>query len=74
MREADILLPSGDIRRPDRVVISEGRVMVIDFKFGEENPKYESQVRLYCRLLSTMGYHKPEGFLWYVDRNIITRV
>ncbi|MCU0455967.1 MAG: UvrD-helicase domain-containing protein, partial [Bacteroidales bacterium] len=69
IREAGILLPSGEIRRPDRVVIREGRTIVIDFKFGEESPHYLDQIRQYCRIIAGMGYPEVEGWLWYVDRN-----
>jgi len=71
VKEADILLPSGRIRRPDRVIIREDKTIIIDFKFGEENQKYIDQIRHYCSLLNEMGYENTEGFLWYVDKNKI---
>lgn len=69
IREAGILLPSGEIKRPDRVVIRDGRTIVIDFKFGEESPHYRDQIEQYCRIVTGMGYPDVEGWLWYVDRN-----
>ena len=73
MNEAEILLPSGDRKRPDRVIISEGRTIVIDFKFGEENTQYKEQIGLYRNLLTAMGYSEVEAYIWYVDRNKITK-
>ena len=32
-------------RRPDRVMMKDDQVVVVDFKFGKENPKYNKQVK-----------------------------
>ena len=74
MTEAGILLPSGNIRRPDRVIFKDGKTIIIDFKFGEENPHYAEQVDQYRRLLVDMGYNNIKAFIWYVDKNIIVSV
>ena len=44
MTEAGILLPSGNTRRPDRVIFKDGKTIIIDFKFGEESSHYTEQV------------------------------
>jgi ATP-dependent helicase/nuclease subunit A len=69
--EAGILLPAGTTRRPDRVIFKDGKTIIIDFKFGEENPHYVEQVREYSRLLKDMGYKDTDAFIWFVDKNII---
>jgi ATP-dependent helicase/nuclease subunit A len=71
MTEAGILLQSGIMRRPDRVIFKDGKTIIIDFKFGEENPNYTEQVDQYRRLLTEMGYNNIEAFIWYVDKNKI---
>jgi ATP-dependent exoDNAse (exonuclease V) beta subunit len=71
MTEAGILLQSGNTRRPDRVIFKDGKTIIIDFKFGEENPHYAEQVDQYRRLLIDMGYSNIEAFIWYVDKNKI---
>jgi len=71
MKEAGILLPSGNLRRPDRVIFKDGKTTIIDFKFGEENSHYLEQVEQYRHLLLDMGYSSIEGFIWYVDKNKI---
>lgn len=53
-------------RRPDRVMVGNGRTLVVDFKFGNPHPEHEEQVREYARLLSHMGHQGVEGYLWYV--------
>jgi hypothetical protein len=71
MKEAGILLPTGNLRRPDRVIFKDGKTTIIDFKFGEENTHYLEQVEQYRHLLLDMGYSSIEGFIWYVDKNKI---
>jgi len=71
MTETGILLQSGNTRRPDRIIFKDGKTIIIDFKFGEENPHYADQVDQYRRLLIDMGYSNIEAFIWYVDKNKI---
>ena len=61
-------------RRPDRVMMKDGQVVVVDFKFGKENPKYNKQVKGYMQLLMKMGYKNITGYLWYVDEEKIEKV
>ncbi|MCU0472399.1 MAG: UvrD-helicase domain-containing protein [Bacteroidales bacterium] len=73
MKETDILLPSGVTKRPDRVILMDGKAVVIDFKFGVENKHYTEQIEQYRNLLADMGYRDIDAFLWYVDNNKIVR-
>lgn len=68
LNEADIINSFGEFQRPDRVLVDkEGRVQIIDFKFGEPQEKYHSQIRGYVKLFQEMGYEQVRGFLWYVS-------
>ncbi|MBN2812699.1 MAG: UvrD-helicase domain-containing protein, partial [Bacteroidales bacterium] len=67
INEAEIVMPGGSTRRPDRVMTRNNTTVVVDYKFGAlENPAYEKQVRDYARLLTEMGYRNVTGYLWYV--------
>ena len=61
-------------RRPDRVMMKNEQVVVVDFKFGKANKKYNKQVKGYMQLLSRMGYKNITGYLWYVEEEIIEKV
>ena len=61
-------------RRPDRVMMQNGQVVVVDFKFGKPNKKYNKQVQGYMQLLTKMGYSNISGYLWYVDESKIEKV
>ena len=61
-------------RRPDRVMMKDGQVVVVDFKFGKPKDGYRQQVREYMDLLSAMGYEQISGYLWYVFANELEEV
>jgi len=57
---------SQSIYRPDRVVIKNGEVSIIDYKTGSQLKKHIYQVRKYMELLSQMGFSKINGYLLYI--------
>ena len=63
-------------RRPDRVMMRDGKIVVVDFKFGKPNRKYNLQVQEYMQLLQQMGYEPKhiQGYLWYVAEERVERV
>ena len=66
--EVSILFGNGLSKRPDRVIFQQDRVIVIDYKFGEQiNPSHYQQINTYLKLIRQMGYQQVEGFLWYVE-------
>jgi CRISPR/Cas system-associated exonuclease Cas4 (RecB family) len=68
LKEAEIILPGGGMKRPDRIMTRKDQTIVVDYKFGSRiEPSYESQVREYAGLLQSMGYLNVEGYLWYVN-------
>ena len=44
-------------------MMKDDQVVVVDFKFGKENPKYNKQVKGYMQLLTKMGYKKYHRLL-----------
>jgi len=67
LNEAPVLMPDASSRRPDRVIIREGKASIVDFKFGDESPSHLTQVRNYMKTIASMGYDVAGGFIWYVD-------
>ncbi len=68
--EATIIHPGGRMLRPDRVMIRQEELVVVDYKFGEtEEPAYIRQVRQYMESLRAMGYASVTGWIWYVTLN-----
>lgn len=64
--ETEILLTDGRTIRPDRVIIKNKNVVVIDYKTGAENKEHENQINDYARALSRMDYNSVEKYLLYI--------
>ncbi|HUW91599.1 MAG TPA: UvrD-helicase domain-containing protein, partial [Bacteroidales bacterium] len=69
--EATIILPTGAARRPDRVMMKNGDLSVLDFKFGEPSDDHIRQAAGYRQLLEEMGYTGVRSYLWYVEKDIV---
>ncbi|MDE5677533.1 exodeoxyribonuclease V subunit beta [Phocaeicola sp.] len=61
-------------RRPDRVMMKNGEVVVVDFKFGKKRTAYNKQVKEYMNLLADMGHQHIRGYLWYVFNNELEEI
>ena len=73
LNEITIVDASGEIHRPDRVLVGkedplgQGTALVIDYKFGQRREKYRRQILRYMKLLREMGYRDVRGTLWYCN-------
>ena len=60
----------GEVLRPDRVVVSNDKTWVVDFKTGAYNEKqhkeYISKVERYANALRRMGYKNVETVILYL--------
>jgi CRISPR/Cas system-associated exonuclease Cas4 (RecB family) len=53
----------------------DNKVIVLDFKFGEQKKEQHSaQVKEYMTLLAQMGCENIFGYLWYVEKESIETV
>ncbi|MDD4189694.1 MAG: UvrD-helicase domain-containing protein [Mangrovibacterium sp.] len=70
MNERNILTGKNGLKRPDRIMVSGDRVIVVDYKSGElERDQYRYQLRSYMRALEACGYERITGFIWYTRTN-----
>nr|WP_286848990.1 UvrD-helicase domain-containing protein [Proteiniphilum sp. UBA5218] len=75
LNEVQVLHPRIGFRRPDRVMLGNGEVIVADYKFGElESPQYIRQVRQYVKTIKEMGYSNVKGYIFYVKLGKIEQV
>jgi len=65
LNETSILLPDGNLVRPDRVVFLEEKVVVIDYKTGAPHASHKEQIEQYCEAIREMGYNNVEGCVLY---------
>ena len=68
--ETEVLLDTSEIIRPDRVVLFDNQVVIIDYKTGEKEKKHITQVNDYKQAFSTLGYKTVKGFLVYLSNNV----
>jgi ATP-dependent exoDNAse (exonuclease V) beta subunit len=64
--EMEILTPSGKMLRPDRVVMNEDEVAVIEYKTGQPDEHHAIQVREYANAMLEMGAGKVRKYLVYL--------
>jgi ATP-dependent exoDNAse (exonuclease V) beta subunit len=64
--ETEILLKSGEIIRPDRVVKINNECIVIDYKTGNPQPEHIHQMNKYKKAIKTLGFERVKAFLVYL--------
>lgn len=75
LNETQVLHQKAGFSRPDRIMIGNDRVIVVDYKFGEaEESKYIRQVRYYMQRIQEMGYENISGYIFYVKLGKIVQV
>ena len=68
LKEVDLVAHDGSLFRPDRVVIDEDVVTVIDFKTGDPLTSHETQVKKYMEIMKELyADRRVQGFLIYID-------
>ncbi|MEJ6792516.1 MAG: UvrD-helicase domain-containing protein [Lacinutrix sp.] len=69
--ERDIISKTGKIFRPDRLVINnKNEVVIIDYKTGLHNPKYQHQLQHYQDVLEEMNFKVTKKLLLYINKHI----
>jgi len=68
--EAEILTAEGHAIRPDRVIIKEGRAIVVDYKTGRPMEKYKTQLQQYAKYLEDLGYKDVRKYLLYLEPEV----
>lgn len=69
--ERDILTRSGEIIRPDRIVILESKeAVIIDYKTGKEKPEHQQQLDYYQNVLEEMQFKVVKKILVYINNAI----
>lgn len=72
--ETSVIDDEGETHRPDRVILKDGKVVIVDYKFGhyhgesaeKSREAYKKQIRKYADLYRRAGYENVSCYLWYV--------
>ncbi len=66
LSEQTIIDSKGESYRPDKVLIGNEEVLIIDFKFtADQRPEHFTQVTAYRKLLTDMNYKNVKSYLYY---------
>ena len=74
LNEISLIDTDGQVYRPDRVIRTGDKVVIVDYKFGEHYRKYERQMNKYMQLWRRMGYDDVSAFLWYIHTGEVIQV
>lgn len=72
--EADILMKDGKWLRPDRLVIDDNKIQIVEFKTGSELPKHHEQINQYETMMREMGYTEIEKYLVYTTEERVLKI
>lgn len=72
--EAEIITETGELFRPDRVVIKGSEAVVIDYKTGTEKSSHKKQILEYSDLLSKMGFQVKKRLVVYIETEKVVSV
>jgi len=65
--EHSILLSSGKIVRPDKVLIGNDKTIIVDFKTGKEKNQDAIQIKEYVTALQELGHNNVFAYLFYTN-------
>ncbi len=68
------ILDNGEILRPDRINIHEGKATIIDYKTGSPLPAHKIQIQRYAQAVGNMGYTISEKLLVYVNDKVKLKI
>ncbi len=69
--EVSLIDTDGREWRPDRVIVRDGSVTVVDYKFGEREARYARQVARYASIYRRMGWDDVDTAIWYVNSDLV---
>ncbi len=67
--EKEFIDKYGNILRPDRIVVKNGQIYIIDFKSGKKEDEHIKQIEGYAKL-----FKKAKGIIYYADEREIIHV
>jgi CRISPR/Cas system-associated exonuclease Cas4 (RecB family) len=66
--EPEILSAEGHLYRPDRLLMKNDHVTIIDYKTGKHREEHSAQIHRYADLIKGMKYEVDGAYLLYFNR------
>lgn len=74
INEELILIPNDHSKRPDKILIKENEIIIIDFKTGKQNDQHQIQVSDYQNALLQIFQKPVEVYLYYTESNLLLSI
>lgn len=74
LNETSFMDSKGNVFRPDRVMIYEDHLDVVDYKTGQPHKQYQQQVQDYMMVLSEIYERPVNGYLLYLESADLQKV
>ena len=74
LNEKVIIDLKGRSHIPDKILLREDGILVVDFKTGQKSPDHKKQLQEYLQLLQEMGNTKVRGEIYYTESGEISSV
>ncbi|MGI8893780.1 MAG: UvrD-helicase domain-containing protein [Bacteroidia bacterium] len=74
INEHELLLPGGEILRPDRVMVKDNKAVIVDYKTGVKEKSHHKQLNDYGQNLLEAGYAEVKKYLLYLNDKEIVEV
>ena len=65
--ETELLTSTGKVLRPDRIIIKDENIEIIDFKTGKKSDDHEKQLEEYALSMAELGYQKINKHVVYLN-------
>ncbi len=72
--EKEIMTRDGQIFIPDRILIGENQIIVVDYKFGEKRSSHKKQIKNYKKILHEIYQKEVKGILLYFNLEEIVEI
>ena len=68
--EWELLKADGSLLRPDRLIVNDRNVSILDYKTGKKNPRHREQIMAYADALNEMGFTIKDKVIIYIGTQI----
>ena len=72
--EREIVTSDGSIIIPDRLVLNNQNIIILDYKTGKPNSKYQQQLDHYATVLTELNFNVTKKLLIYINEEIVVQV
>lgn len=68
--EVDILDTNGAVLRPDKLILKDGKAVIIDYKTGIAAETHKNQIEQYAKVVTEMGYTVINKYVVYTNKTL----